>query len=370
MQNSYESTQLLNYTGSGEFGQYNRYIGNLTNLNFSVMLGDIISRFKFHNDEKELISFKKYLGNWFYYKVEGCKVRTCLSKYQQNQTLNLLEKYQILISRKIGSSAKRHIRLNIFALNIFLLHPEQIIQYFDNNTDKEIKDFCEENCIKYSESVFNNSEFKTNNIDNKEVSIPSGQETLPLGEQETLPPDGQETLPPYIMNLNNEPYKESIEDDFSKKETLNTKQNTELEAKMEEAGLDSIAINFSKKYSNEKIEIALHKLKQYKPRKPSRYFMGLLKDDKLEKKESKEELADKNKAKAEEVLKKYIGRKFNGYTIQGDVLSQYFEIGVGGCCNGIKVFEYTDNNFNEKLDKYLESIDLLQQPTPQPPQSI
>ena len=154
-------------------------------------------------------------------------------------------------------------------------------------------------------------------------------------------------------------YIKSIEDDFSKKETLNTKQNTELEAKMEEAGLDSIAINFSKKYSNEKIEIALHKLKQYKPRKPSRYFMGLLKDDKLEKKESKEELADKNKAKAEEVLKKYIGRKFNGYTIQGDVLSQYFEIGVGGCCNGIKVFEYTDNNFNEKLDKYLESIDLI-----------
>jgi len=106
MQYSYESTQLLNYTASGKFGQYNRYIGNLTNLNFSVMLADIIDRFELHNGKKELTTFKKYLGNWFYYLVEGCQERTCLTKYQQNQTLNLLEKYQILISRKIGSQAK------------------------------------------------------------------------------------------------------------------------------------------------------------------------------------------------------------------------------------------------------------------------
>lgn len=152
-------------------------------------------------------------------------------------------------------------------------------------------------------------------------------------------------------------YKKSIEDDFLKKETLNTKQNTELKAKMEEAGLDNSAINFSKKYSDEKIEIALHKLKQYKPNKPSGYFIGLLKDEDLKQTESKEEIADKNKAKAEEVLKKYRGKKFNGYTIQGDVLSQHFEIGVGGC-NGMNVFEYTDNNFDEKLDEYLNCIDV------------
>jgi len=159
------------------------------------------------------------------------------------------------------------------------------------------------------------------------------------------------TLPSMDSNENVTPL--SIKDKYKKSIERESLENIELK----ELGIDSIAINFSKKYSKEKIDIAIYNMKTAKYDNPSKYFTAILKNPDLTKNINKEDNIEKNKITAIELNKKYNEVVLQGVKIYIEVCKDYFEI----IANGQMVINlrYDNKIFEELLKKPLEKIERL-----------
>ena len=159
------------------------------------------------------------------------------------------------------------------------------------------------------------------------------------------------TLP--SMDSNENVTSLSIKDKYKKSIERESLENIELKA----LGIDSIAINFSKKYSKEKIDIAIYNMKTAKYDNPSKYFTAILKNPDLTKNINKEDNIEKNKITAIELNKKYNEVVLQGVKIYIEVCKDYFEI----IANGQMVINlrYDNKIFEELLKKPLEKIERL-----------
>lgn len=107
------SLNLLKLLNTSNYRQYNvciaKYLGS---VNAAIMLHDIVDQFEYYKEKNGLIRYNKHNGEWFYYTVEKCTERTCLSEKEQKSALKVLEKLNIVIHKNIGLPAKRHFKIN------------------------------------------------------------------------------------------------------------------------------------------------------------------------------------------------------------------------------------------------------------------
>lgn len=118
------SLSLLSLLDSGNYQTYNREVARaLKSVNAAILLSELVNRYKYHLERKEIRTFDKHQGEWFYYTVEKCEERTCLSANEQKSAIKILESKGFFVKKAIGLPAKRHFKINISAITSFILDP-------------------------------------------------------------------------------------------------------------------------------------------------------------------------------------------------------------------------------------------------------
>jgi len=113
---SNNSLNFLDLLDSGQYQTYNRQVAHvLGSINAAILLSELINRYQYHRDHEELFE-----DEWFYYTVEKCEERTCLSKKQQNKAFKILEERGFFSKRAIGIPPKRYFKLNFDAILNFI----------------------------------------------------------------------------------------------------------------------------------------------------------------------------------------------------------------------------------------------------------
>jgi hypothetical protein len=116
------SIGILGLLDSGNYQTYNRQVARkLKSVNAAILLAELINRYKYHLEENELFTFEKYPGQWFYYTIEKCTKRTVLSEKEQRSAFKILQDLQLFDKQQIGIPARRHFRLNIKNIELFIL---------------------------------------------------------------------------------------------------------------------------------------------------------------------------------------------------------------------------------------------------------
>lgn len=105
-------TSALSFLNHENYQTYNRDIARLLeSVNASIMLSEMVNRFQYHSRMNELINTEKYGPGWFYYTHEKGLERTCLTRKEQDQALNILLKHKLIEKCVVGVPGKRHFRL-------------------------------------------------------------------------------------------------------------------------------------------------------------------------------------------------------------------------------------------------------------------
>src|SRR5690606_14212855 len=106
---------------SGSYQTYNRDVARaLGSVNAAILLSELINRHRYHAENEELVDCPKNGAGWFYYTVEKCEERTCLSKDEQRFAFKILERNGFFEMVRIGIPGKRHFRLNTPAIISFI----------------------------------------------------------------------------------------------------------------------------------------------------------------------------------------------------------------------------------------------------------
>ena len=106
-------TTCLSFLNNEEYQTYNRRIAKFCgSVDAAIMISELINRFEYHTKNNELTSHSSHGDNWFYYTIELCEERTCLSRKQQDAALNILIEKGLIEKKSFGVPAKRHFRIN------------------------------------------------------------------------------------------------------------------------------------------------------------------------------------------------------------------------------------------------------------------
>lgn len=118
------SLTLLSLLDSGNYQTYNREVARaLKSVNAAILLSELVNRYRYHLERKEIRHFEKHEGEWFYYTIDKCEERTCLSVDEQKSAIKILEARGFFTKKAIGLPAKRHFQINIDAITSFILDP-------------------------------------------------------------------------------------------------------------------------------------------------------------------------------------------------------------------------------------------------------
>lgn len=91
----------------------------LKSIHAAILLSELASKHRYHRDRNELLVDPKFGPGWFYFTQEDLEERTCLTRKNQDSSIEILEKMDLIEKRQIGIPAKRHFRLkteNIYSL--------------------------------------------------------------------------------------------------------------------------------------------------------------------------------------------------------------------------------------------------------------
>ncbi|HEY3527494.1 MAG TPA: hypothetical protein VGK47_14960 [Nitrososphaeraceae archaeon] len=91
----------------------------LRSIHAAILLAELASRQRYHRDRGELITDANHGEGWFYFTQELVEERTCLTRKNQDTSIEILEKFGLIEKKSIGIPAKRHFRLNQCRINEF-----------------------------------------------------------------------------------------------------------------------------------------------------------------------------------------------------------------------------------------------------------
>lgn len=122
-----KTMNALDLLDSGNFQTYNREVARvLKSVNSAILLSELINRYNYHSQRGELVSYLNHPGDWFYYTVDKCEERTCLSPAEQKTAIKILESYGFFLKKAIGLPAKRHFQINIDKIIEFIIGSKNI----------------------------------------------------------------------------------------------------------------------------------------------------------------------------------------------------------------------------------------------------
>lgn len=122
-----DTISLLDLLDSGNFQTYNREIARvLKSVNAAILFSELINRYQYHRNKSELIRYQNHSGEWFYYTIEKCEERTCLTAAEQKSAIKILESKGFFQKKAIGLPAKRHFQLNIEKIIEFAMHSKNV----------------------------------------------------------------------------------------------------------------------------------------------------------------------------------------------------------------------------------------------------
>lgn len=103
----------LSFLNSDSFQIYSRIVAkHCKSVAASIILSELINRYEYHLENDELTSHEKYGEGWFYFTIEKCEERTCLSRKEQDTALKILKENNLISVVCFGLPAKRYFKVN------------------------------------------------------------------------------------------------------------------------------------------------------------------------------------------------------------------------------------------------------------------
>lgn len=103
----------LSFLNNESFQMYNRNVAkHCKSINAAIILSELINRYEYHFDRDELTSHEKYGEGWFYFTIDKCEERTCLTRREQDTALKILKSEGLIEWSVFGLPAKRYFKVN------------------------------------------------------------------------------------------------------------------------------------------------------------------------------------------------------------------------------------------------------------------
>lgn len=299
-------SSLLSLLNSSNYRTYSLVVAKkLKSVLAAIYLGELIQRYEFHQENKDLITLRNQDGKWFYFTESKCEERTGLSHDNQETAIKTLVKLGLIKKIVAGLPSKRHFQLNELAIFQFLMDSKNL------------------------SSLEESSEVES-----------------------SIPPNYDGAILPSTKETNKEP--------LSKKTTTNKRNSSSsiidrnLE-KLNELGLDKEQKHtLYQQFDDETIlqAIAYYRTQKKQPGNLGGFiYSACLKGYK--KSSSKEDVVQSNKKFAKKHIQKYDDMKErNGYRVA--VLSKHIEFVSGQRVNYI---DYEDADFQNKVKSLIIKID-------------
>jgi len=111
----------LGFLNQDNFQMYSRVVAKFCkSVNAAIILSDLVAKRKYHTNNNQLASHEKYGHGWFYYTIECCEERTCLTRKEQDSAFSILLKLDLIEICKFGLPQKRFFKIkDIKVLEIF-----------------------------------------------------------------------------------------------------------------------------------------------------------------------------------------------------------------------------------------------------------
>lgn len=120
-------TSLLSLLNSSNYRTYSLVLAKkLKSVLAAIYLGELIQRYEFHQENKDLITLRNQEGKWFYFTESKCEERTGLTHDNQETAIKTLVKFGLIKKMVAGLPSKRHFQLNELAIFELLLDSKNL----------------------------------------------------------------------------------------------------------------------------------------------------------------------------------------------------------------------------------------------------
>ena len=115
----------------------------LNSIHAAILLSELASRQRYHQERNELTSDPTHGEGWFYYTKELLEERTCLTRKNQDTSIEILENHGLIEKKVLGIPSKRHFRLDPNIVNGFFFDAGQPSLSETDNLDCPKRTTCD-----------------------------------------------------------------------------------------------------------------------------------------------------------------------------------------------------------------------------------
>lgn len=155
----------------------NKKLAHKIGLNASVVLSELIARFKYHDSKGQAE------GGWFYCTKNTLEEQTSLNRYYQDKAIEELEELGLITKKTKGIPAKRYFKIH--EKSILTLVTSKIVkdsQTSSSNSRKQDSESLTNKSVKDSQEVILNNNTNNNTNNNKDIVEQEEKEKIPYSE--------------------------------------------------------------------------------------------------------------------------------------------------------------------------------------------
>ena len=156
---------LASLLSSSSFIMTNKILIKAVGLDAAIIIGELCSEYNYWEERDQLTN-----EEWFFSTRENIEENTGLSEYQQRKAINILLKFGLLETKKMGMPSKTYYKLNEKnILNCYNQTQKNLLETAKNPVVKKLNDKTLKNYTSSSEKIEEHDlkNLKTNKNNNK-----------------------------------------------------------------------------------------------------------------------------------------------------------------------------------------------------------